>query len=136
MRSSTASSRCGRPRISIVPLSGAMMFSIMRIVVVLPAPFGPSSPYTDPVGTTSERARKMTELGRTPDVLMLVDDEVVAGLMPTYLDWYVRFATNRLVVAYTSRSNHASTITADNWWQILSRPDVTVGRADPSVAPA
>ena len=88
------------------------------------------------LGGSLEQARKITELGRNPDVLMLVDDEVVAGLMPTYIDWYVRFATNRVVVAYTSRSKHADSITSDNWWQILSRRDVSVGRADPAIAPA
>jgi ABC-type molybdate transport system substrate-binding protein len=56
--------------------------------------------------------------------------------MPTHLDWYVRFATNRVVVAYTKRSRHADSITSDNWWRILSSRDVTVGRADPSIAPA
>ena len=88
------------------------------------------------LGGSLEQARKITELGRTPDVLMLVDDEVVAGLMPTYLDWYVRFATNRLVIAYTRRSRHADSITSDTWWQMLSRRDVSVGRADPAIAPA
>jgi molybdate/tungstate transport system substrate-binding protein len=88
------------------------------------------------LGGSLEQARKITELGRIPDVIMLVDDEVVAGLMPTYLDWYVRFATNRIVIAYTARSKHAASITGDNWWQVLSRPDVTVGRADPAIAPA
>jgi molybdate/tungstate transport system substrate-binding protein len=88
------------------------------------------------LGGSIEQARKITELGRIPDALLLVDEDVVAALMPTYIDWYVRFATNRIVVAYTPRSKHADSITSDNWWRILSRRDVTVGRADPAAAPA
>jgi molybdate/tungstate transport system substrate-binding protein len=88
------------------------------------------------LGGSIEQARKITELGRIPDALLLVDEDVVAALAPTYIDWYVRFATNRIVVAYTPRSKHAESITSDNWWQLLSRSDVTVGRADPAVAPA
>lgn len=88
------------------------------------------------LGGSLEQARKITELGRIPDALMLVDDEVVAALMPTYLDWYVRFATNRVVVAYAPKSKHAGSITQDNWWQVLARPGVTIGRADPNIAPA
>ena len=88
------------------------------------------------LGGSLDQARKITELGRVPDVLMLIDEDVTAALLPTHLDWYVRFATNRLVVAYTPRSKHADSITADNWWKILGRRDVTVGRADPDVAPA
>lgn len=67
---------------------------------------------------------------------MLVDDTVIAALVPTYLDWYVRFATNRMAVAYTPKSRHADSITSDNWWRILSRSDVRVGRVDSSTAPA
>ncbi len=37
------------------PESGAVMFMIIRIVVVLPAPLGPSSPNIDPLGTFKER---------------------------------------------------------------------------------
>jgi molybdate/tungstate transport system substrate-binding protein len=88
------------------------------------------------LGGSLEQSRKLTELGRVPDVLMLADDEVVAALVPTYLDWYVRFATNRVVVAFGPRSRHADSITTENWWRVLARRDVTVGRADPSVAPA
>lgn len=88
------------------------------------------------LGGSMEQSRKITELGRVPDVLMLVDDETIAALMPAHLDWYVRFATNRLVVAYGPRSRHSDSISGENWWRVLARSDVSVGRADPNIAPA
>lgn len=88
------------------------------------------------LGGSMEQVRKITELGRIPDVLLLVDDETIASLMPSHLDWYVRFATNRLVIAYSARSRHADSVTSDNWFDVLARKDVRVGRADPNVAPA
>jgi molybdate/tungstate transport system substrate-binding protein len=88
------------------------------------------------LGGSLEQSRKITDLGRVPDVLMLVDDDVVAALLPTHLDWYVRFATNRLVIAYGAASRAADSLTGENWWRVLSRPDVRLGRADPSIAPA
>jgi molybdate/tungstate transport system substrate-binding protein len=88
------------------------------------------------LGGSLEQVRKLTDLARTPDVLMLVDDEVMAALMPAHLDWYVRFATTRIVVAYTDRSRHSDSITSENWWRTLSRDDVTIGRADSAIAPA
>ena len=88
------------------------------------------------LGGSLEHTRKLTELGRTPDVLMLADDEVIASLAPTHIDWYVRIATTRLVVAYTRRSRYAADIGSEEWWRVLSRRDVTVGRADPAIAPA
>ena len=88
------------------------------------------------LGGSLEHSRKITELGRVPDVLMLADDDVMAALVPTHLEWYVRFATNRLVIAYGPRSQFADSLTADNWWRVLSRAGVRVGRADPATAPA
>jgi molybdate/tungstate transport system substrate-binding protein len=41
-----------------------------------------------------------------------------------------------MIVAYTDRSRHASEISPANWTNILSRPDVEVGRTDPDLAPA
>jgi molybdate/tungstate transport system substrate-binding protein len=87
------------------------------------------------IGGSLEHARKLTELGRVPDVIMLVDDDVMASLLPAHLRWYVRFATNRLGIAYGDRSAHADSITADNWWRVLATKGVRVGRADPTVAP-
>lgn len=88
------------------------------------------------LGGSLELARRMTELGRVPDVLMLADDAVIASLVPAHLDWYVRFATSPLVIAYRSTSRHAGEITADNWWRILASPGVTIGHADSAIAPA
>ena len=88
------------------------------------------------IGGSLEHARKLTDLGRVPDVIVLADDDVMASLVPTHLAWYVRFATNTLGVAYGERSAHRDSISRENWWHILARPGVRVGRADPNVAPA
>lgn len=83
-----------------------------------------------------ETARKLTELGHIPDVIALADYEVFPDyLMPRHVGWYVDFARNRMVLAYTPRSRFAREITADNWWKILQRPGVQVGRADPNLDP-
>jgi molybdate/tungstate transport system substrate-binding protein len=88
-------------------------------------------------GASLEHARKITELGRIPDVILLADYEVFPQLlMPAHATWYAQFARNRMVVAYTDRSRHAAEITPENWPNILVRRDVQVGRTDPSLAPA
>ena len=84
-----------------------------------------------------ESARKLTELGNIPDVIALADYEVFPQLlMPDFATWYVRFAQNRMVVAYTDRSRHANEITPANWWQVLERPGTETGYSDPSLDPA
>lgn len=83
-----------------------------------------------------ETARKLTELGKIPDVIALADEDVFPSLlMPSQVTWYARFARNRMVLAYTDKSRGAGEITADNWWQILQRPNVETGRSDPHLDP-
>jgi molybdate/tungstate transport system substrate-binding protein len=87
-------------------------------------------------GASLEQARKITELGRIPDVIVLADYEVFPELlMPKDVRWYADFARNRMVIAYTARSKYAAGLDSSSWTRILTRPDVEVGRTDPAIAP-
>ena len=87
-------------------------------------------------GASLELARRITELHRVPDVLALADEEVFPRLLvPRAASWYARFARNRMVLAYTDRSANAARVSAANWYRVLLRPDVRVGRSDPTLAP-
>jgi len=55
MRPRTASA-LGDPSNVMVPLVGRMISRIIRRLVVLPAPFGPRNPCTQPAGTLNERS--------------------------------------------------------------------------------
>jgi molybdate/tungstate transport system substrate-binding protein len=84
-----------------------------------------------------ETARKVTELGRIPDVIALADHEIFPQLLvPEHTTWYARFARNRMVLAHTSQSRYADSITPANWWRILLRPGVETGHSDPNLDPA
>jgi molybdate/tungstate transport system substrate-binding protein len=83
-----------------------------------------------------ETARKITDLHRAPDVVGLADYQIFPHLlMPAAVDWYARFARNRMVLMYTAKSKFASDIDSLNWWSILQRPGVQTGRADPALDP-
>src|SRR5690242_4873094 len=58
------------------------MFMIIRIEVVLPAPFGPSSPYTAPFGTVSERSVTATW---PENVLLIPRTSRTGSVMPAKL---------------------------------------------------
>jgi molybdate/tungstate transport system substrate-binding protein len=84
-----------------------------------------------------ETARKVTELGRIPDVIALADHEIFPQLLvPEHASWYARFARNRMVLAHTSQSRHADSITPANWWRIVLRRGVETGHSDPNLDPA
>lgn len=83
-----------------------------------------------------EAARKLTELGKIPDVLAVADYGVIEKLlMPRYAAWYATFASNAMVLAYTDHSRGAREITGDNWWRILLRPGVRSGHSNPALDP-
>ena len=88
--------------------------------------------------TCLELARRVTELGQAPDVLMLADRAVFAKLLvPAHADGYTLFARNRIVLAYGPRARGASEIAgAARWWEVLERQGVEVGRADPATDPS
>jgi molybdate/tungstate transport system substrate-binding protein len=83
-----------------------------------------------------ESARKLTELGKIPDVIALADEAVFPALLiPRFTGWDVAFARNEMVLAFTDRSVGAAEITPANWTAILLRPGVRIGRSDPALDP-
>jgi molybdate/tungstate transport system substrate-binding protein len=83
-----------------------------------------------------EAARKLTELGKIPDVLGVADYGVIAKLLiPRYAGWYATFARNAMVIIYTDQSAGAKEINGQNWWQVLLRPGVRSGHSDPALDP-
>ncbi len=84
-----------------------------------------------------ETARKLTELGKVPDVIALADEDVFPKvLVPVHVTWYVRFAENRIILAYTDRSRYAGEVDSTNWWQVVQRPGLEIGRSNPDLDPA
>ncbi len=86
--------------------------------------------------------REVTELYKEADVMVVADQSLLPMLMygnkvpdsgDDYANWYIRFATNRLGLAYTSQSKYAADIGSANWYEVLSRPDVEVGMSDPRI---
>ena len=83
-----------------------------------------------------ETARKITELGKMPDIIALADPEVFPLLlMPRHVNWYALFARNRMVIAYTAKSRFASELSAQTWPSVLQRAGVETGRANPDLDP-
>ena len=80
--------------------------------------------------------RKVTELGKKADIIASADYTLIPQLMfPEYAEWYITFACNRMVIAYTDNSLFGDEINKDNWYEILQRDGVNYGRSDPNQDP-
>ena len=83
-------------------------------------------------------ARLLVEGNRTADLLAVSDyNTITAYIFSSNLtNWYIVFATNEMVIAFTNHSKYSDEINSTNWYQILSRSDVSYGHSDPNRDPA
>ncbi|MFB6123373.1 MAG: extracellular solute-binding protein [Haloferacaceae archaeon] len=80
--------------------------------------------------------QKIVQQGRSADVLGVSDFRLIRNrVLPDYGDWYAIFTTNSMSLQYREDSPGADEISRDNWWEVLSRDDVTIGHGDPAVDP-
>ena len=84
--------------------------------------------------------RHVTEIHELIDVVVTADHALIPMLMyqknvpetgKPYADWYIKFASNKLALAYSPKSKYADEISADNWYKVIARSGVKVGIADP-----
>ena len=86
--------------------------------------------------------RQVTELGKKADLVMVADYSLIPLMMYNYselgssqsfADWYIRFASNRIVLAYTNSSKYVSEVNAANWFSVLMKSDVVFGFPNPMI---
>ena len=91
---------------------------------------------------TIQVIRHVTELNYKVDVVLVADYSLIPRMMynskipntdQDYADYYIRFATNTLVLAYTNNSDYANEINSNNWSKILTRQNVRLGYANPQL---
>lgn len=83
-----------------------------------------------------QAARKITDLEKPADVMASADYAIIPEmLIPKHADFYVKFATNEMVIMYRPDSRFADEITARNWPEILLRSTVEYGHSDPNADP-
>lgn len=91
---------------------------------------------------TIQVIRHVTELDYLVDVVLVADYSLIPRMMydnkmpnsnQDYADYYIRFADNTMVLAYTNNSDFAQEINDNNWYEILQRPSVRLGYANPQL---
>ena len=109
------------------------------VVDSMKAVFAKEYPHVNIVSKALGSRRMAQDIanGKTKaDIFISTDYRVIENLlMPVYTSWYLKFAQDEMVIAYTNRSKYANTLSADNWYRIFLRDDVHFGRTDPDYAP-
>jgi molybdate/tungstate transport system substrate-binding protein len=81
-------------------------------------------------------ARFVAEGQKDPDVVSLADVTLLTGLLDA--PWYVTFATNALVVAYSEETPGGRRVAEagrERWHEAVRAEEVSLGRTDPDLDP-
>jgi molybdate/tungstate transport system substrate-binding protein len=84
-------------------------------------------------------AKKITGLHQDADLLAVADYNVIPKYLfgnPAHASWYAGFARNAITFAYTDKSKFANEINSQNWYKVLARPGVEIGRSNPDTDPS
>ena len=88
---------------------------------------------------SADTIRKVTDLGKVADVVGSADYTLIESMMinndPKFANYYIQFARNQLVIAYTDHSDHKNDINNTNWYEIFRRSGVNFGFSNPNADP-
>ncbi len=79
--------------------------------------------------------RKITELGRSCDVLMLADNSLFSSMASEYFKWRIDFSGDEMVLSVGKYAPHVDKVQED-WIETLVREDIVLGRVDERLGPA
>jgi len=83
-----------------------------------------------------DAVRKITDLHKSCDILAVADYTLIPQMMyPNHSNWTIIFASNEMVIAYTDQSRYSNEINKTNWYTILNRTNVVIGRSNPNSDP-
>lgn len=119
----------------IIFCAGSLKIPIEEVAKVFESKYGRIEVRIEPSGSV-EAVRKVIDLGKRCDVLAVADYTLIPQYMvPNYTKWYIAFASNSIVLAYTNRSKYSNIISSDNWYKVLMKSDVRYGFSNPNKDP-
>ena len=133
-----SSSKSSHPVTITVCNAGSLTIPLEKIAAMFEKDHG-IRVLIEPSGSV-EAVRKVTDLGVNCDVVAVSDYRLIPRFMvPRYASWYIVFASNSIVIAYTNHSRYATELArASNpleAFRILARSGVRYGFSDPNRDP-
>ncbi len=84
-------------------------------------------------------AKRITDLHQDADLLAVADYNVIPKYIfgkPASAGWYAGFARNAITFVYTDKSKYANEVNSQNWYKVLARSGVEIGRSNPDTDPS
>jgi len=98
--------------------------------------FGEEVSFRSEISGSIEAIRKVTDLGKRGDIIAVADYALIPQLLfPKHASFYILFATNEIVLAYSEKSKYRDSINSQNWYDVLSKEGVSFGFGDPNQDP-
>lgn len=110
-----------------------MVSSIMKMRPVFEKNFPGHTIYA-PESSDLENIYDIIHFNKTPDILILSDESLLEKFLFSYIDWYIIFASDRIVLAFTENSKYSSKIDENNWYKIIARGDVKPARMNERIS--
>ena len=115
--------------------AGSLSFPFQKIASAFQQEYPDTKVLLEASGSV-DCTRKITDLNKPCDLMASSDYKVINNfLIPKYTAWYMPFAGNEMVIAYTESSKYGNDLSSDNWHEILLQDDVRFGRSDPDADP-
>ena len=138
LASASASAATSSPPVTLTIFAAGTLAGPFKQIDAAFTKLHPNVTIQPQFGGSVKMVKQVTELHQIADVVAVADYSVI----PKYLfaakkaDWYAGFVTNAITFVYTDKSKFAGDITAKNWYQILARPGVQIGRSNPDTDPS
>ncbi len=131
---------CTDPADATVPLLVFEAGSLVNPFAKLASLYTEAHPTVDvelSSGPSTTQIAKVTVGGAPGDIVASADATLIPQMMyPNYANYYITFAQNQMVLAYTNNSMYSNEITDQNWYQVLNRDGVRYAISNPNTDPA
>ncbi|MFC1566660.1 substrate-binding domain-containing protein [bacterium] len=78
--------------------------------------------------------RKVTELGRQCDLLIIADNKLFNELASSFVSWRIDFAGDEIVLGIAKRAKYIDKA-EKNWLNVLLKDDISIARVDENLGP-
>jgi molybdate/tungstate transport system substrate-binding protein len=134
----TFAARAGEPTTLTIFAAGTLAVPFKAVNALFEKKY-PNVTVQAQFGGSVMMAKRITDLHQEADLIAVADYSVIAKYLfgkPAHAAWYVGIARNAITFVYTDKSKYGNEINSQNWYKVLARKGVEIGRSNPDTDPS